>query len=372
MRWILVSSFVFLSGCASFWGSSKEQSRWEDPAVKAAEQAQISSAQKVLDGGNFEGARKQFQEFQEKNRQSIFIQAARLGEAQALAGLGKYQEAVDIYRDVYLKTLKAQPEIAAQALYSISFSYEALGDDLKAMAALLDAHKMGEFLPIEIEKAEIPARLAGMYGRLERDQDAIAYLNKTEIGIEKVMAEKGPKVKNDWLAKTYVQMGSVSTNQLSSDNFNAFIQGQKWVQVYLIKALRVNDPTWSLRAQEKLQTTYRDLYKLLETVPDRAVQNDLGGSLLELLDQAELYRPMSDQKMTSYEESFYTYLVEVRKKTERVVFGGGETMGLTSESQKLNSLKRSGRIKVDSLLPDEEKSSISVPPKVFTSEDPNL
>lgn len=373
MKLILAASLFLLSGCASLFGDRlTEEQQMQARAQRASEEAEILNAEKVLEKDRYEEAGILFRDFQGRRSQSAFYQSARLGEAQSLEGLGRYQEATDLYRDIYLKTLKHQPEIAALALYRMSFAYEALGDDLKTVAALLDAKRIGEHLPVEVAQAEIPARLAAVYGRQGRDADAVAYLNEAEKGITKVMVEKGPHVKTDWLAKTYVQMGSVSTNQLSSDNFSEFAQGQKWVQVYLIKAMRLNDSTWSPRAQTKLQETYRDLYTQVESAKTRDVQNRLGGDLFDLMDQADLYRPIVGQKMNSYEQAFFAYLSEVRKKTEKLIYGSGETMSLTEESQKLNSLKRSGRVKADSLLPEEKKPSIPLPPKVVPEEDPNL
>ncbi|MEK2647141.1 tetratricopeptide repeat protein [Bdellovibrio sp. BCCA] len=365
MKWILIASVILLSGCASlFENRMSEEEVAQIRAQKASEEAEVVNAEKVLEKARFEEARILFRDFQGRHSQSVFFQQARLGEAQSLEGLGRYQEAADLYRDIYLKTLKHQPEIAALALYRMSFAYEALGDDLKTVAALLDARRMGEHLPLEVAYAEVPARLAAAYARQNRENEALTYLNEAEKGISIVQQEKGANLRSDWLAKTYVQMGTVSTNQLSSDNFSEFVQGQKLVQVYLIKALRLNDSAWSPRALSKLQETYRDLYTQVESAKNRETQNSLGGDLFDLLDQAELYRPMTGQKMNSYENSFFAYLSEVRKKTEKIVYGSGGTMSLTEESAKLNSLKRG--------LPQTKKRSIPLPPKVVPEEDPNL
>lgn len=373
MKRLVVISFLVLSGCVSLIAEHRsEEEQAAALATRQVEETELANAHKVLEQGRYEEARMLYRDFSGRRQQSVYLQAARMGEAQALEGLGQYKEAAELYRDIYLKTLKLQPEIASTALYRMSFAYEALGYDSKTIAALLDARRLSEHLPIEVAAAEIPARLAAVYGRQGQDQEAIHYLNEAEKGISEISARAETTLKKDWLAKTYVQMGSVSTNQLAKDNFDDFVQGQKWVQVYLIKALKLNDPVWSPRAQQKLQNTYRDLVTQLEAVPNRETQNQLAGSLFELMDQADLYRPLAGQKMNPYEQGFFGYLSEVRKKTEKIVFGSGEIMTLTEESQKLHSLKRSGRVKADALLPEEKKSSIPLPPKVVPSEDPNL
>lgn len=370
MKRVLCASLIVLSGC-----SLLGQRSLPDPseAQRASEKMHVTNAQKVLATGKYDQSLILFKEFHGLHPQSVYVQSARLGEAQSLAGLERWQESVDLYRDVVLKTRSYQPEIAAEALYRMSFSYEALGDDLKTAAALIDAKKLGEHLPEEVALAEIPARLAVVYGRQDRENEAISYLNEAERGIEKVRADKGSELPADWLARTYVQMGGVSTNQLSTQSFAGFVRGQKLVQTYLFRAMRLGDAQWSPRASELLQKTYRDLYTQFDSARDQKdIQLALGGEFLGLMDQAELFRPPTGQNMNNYESDFFALLSEVRKKTEGVVYGNTGVMGLTEESQRLNSLKRSGRVKVDALLPEEEKSTILLPPKIVPSEDPNL
>lgn len=379
MKNYLLTLFILLSSCAHFTQvtTSDEPQAAMDPTKiakqKAAEEMEVINAEKVLAQGRFEEARILFRDFQVRYPQSTFFESTRLGEAQCLEGAGRPQDAVNLYRDVFLKTEKYQPDIAALSLYRMSFAFDALGDDAKVVAALLDAKQRGANLPVEVVLAQIPAKLATVYARQNRDAEAFAYLNEAEKGIARVVLEKGKDLKADWLAKIYVEMGSVSINQLSVENFEDFVKSQKIVQVYLLKSLKQNDSTWSTRGLMRLRETYQALFTLLESAKKyQGMQSRVGGSFFELMGQADLFMPMFDQKRTSYETDFYKYLSEVRKKVENILYGGGETMMLTEESQRLNSLKRSGRVKVDSYLPEEQKSFIPLPPKVVPSEDPNL
>ena len=335
------------------------------------EENQINNAERLLALGRFEEARSAFINFQNNFPQSRYFQSSRLGEAQAFEYLENWDKAIKIDRDVYLKTNKLQPEIAALASYRMSFAYEATGDDMKALACLLDANSNGRYLPPEISKAEIPARLAAYYGRMGRDQEATKYLNEAEKGIDQVRAEKH-EVDTAWLAKTYLQMGTVSTNQLSADTFDSVIESQKMVQVYLIKAIQVNDATWSLRAVDQAKKTYQNLYTLVESQSDRQTQADMGGSLIDLIDQAELFKPLSGQKVSEKEKDFFAFAKSVKTKTENLLYQSKATMSLTEESQKLNGLKRAGRVKAEKLLPEEQTLPIKTPPKIVPTEDPNL
>ncbi|MEN0057558.1 MAG: hypothetical protein AAGB31_01885 [Bdellovibrio sp.] len=368
---LLFSMLIVSTGC----GLLPIQDERKDEAFlqREAEQSQMRAAEEILARAQFDQALVKFQEFQKKYPQSTFFQAARLGEAQALEGQGHYEEAAVLYRDVYLANINYQPNIAVIALYRSSFCYEAQGDDLKTLTALLDANKLGKHLPPEVAWAEIPARLASIYGRSGADREANRYLEMADKGLQKVRQEKGRDLKTDWLAKTYFQMGSVSTNQISAETFANYVAGQRWVQVYLIRALQQNDPVWSVRAQNKLEETYRDLYAQVELQKtSREALANLGGAFFDLMDQAELFRPVWGREANAYEKKFFSNLAETRKKTESLLYGSESSMGLTEESKLLNSIKRPGRVKVDSLLPEEKKSSIPLPSKVLTTEDPNL
>lgn len=340
---------------------------------KTVEELAMENADVLLDQQDFTEAFKRMSLFQQSHPQSYFFEDSRLKQAKALQGLGQYHESLAITRKVIVTTLKEQPHIAALGLYISSFSYEALGDDLKTVAALRDAQKMGKHLSDEIALAEIPARLAAIYARQGRPKEAQSYLEDADKGITLVQRKRHDALSSDWLGRTFVQMGMVSTNQLSVESFDSFVQGQRWVQVYLLKALKLNDPKWSLRAQNILNSTYRDLLNVFMSVEaDPKMQNSLGGDFFDLLDQAELFRPLRPELANVYEKNFFSNLTSVRQNVERVLYAPTESMSLTPESQRLNSIKREGRVRGDSYLPGEKKPSISLPSKVVPSEDPNL
>ncbi|MGZ3773534.1 MAG: tetratricopeptide repeat protein [Pseudobdellovibrionaceae bacterium] len=363
MKFFLLFSFLLCTSCAAVVHVAKNEN----------EDSEITNAEKLLQRNRFEEARILYKEFQGLHPNSKYYQAARLGEAQAFQGLGRYKEAVDLERSINLATVSHQPEIAALAWYYMSFAFESLGEDEKAVAALHDAQKFSQYLEPPVGLVEIPARLAAAYGRQGLEKESHKYLSQVDQGIIKVRSLKGYQSDKDWLGKAYVQIGSSSTNQLSAENFSDFVRGQKWVQLYLIKAMHLNDSTWSPKAQKMLQDTYRDLYtQFSASTNTREMQKNMGGDLFDLLDQAELYKPYADQPSNTYETAFFSYLAELRKQTENTLYGITPQMSLTEESEKLNGIKRAGRFKVDTLLPEEKKSTISYPPKVVPSKDPNL
>ncbi|WP_413576255.1 tetratricopeptide repeat protein [Bdellovibrio sp. HCB290] len=362
---IVISLFVLfsLTGCSFF-----QMNRSEDGALqnqRVLEERDLKTAQDSLNSGNYPEAFKQYKLFQQTYPVSTYLQSSRIGEGQALEGQGKWVEAAAIYRDVILKTRNLQPDISALASYRMSFCDEALGDDQKTIASLLDAKSLRNTLPLTVGYAEIPARLAAAYSRVGREKEAVQYLNEAEKGIAKIRAEADTtKLEKDWLAKTYYQMGSVSTNQLSVENFDGFVNSQSLMQIYLIKALELNDARWSPLALKELLGTYGEMYLQVESVSQNpSHQAHLGGALIHLIDRAELYKPITGQTLNSYQIEFFTLTNDVRSKTERLLYQGHESMGLTEESKKLNSIKRSGRIKTETSLPEK---------KVAPGVDPNL
>lgn len=370
MKTYLLIGCLILSGCAqlSRWIGREESSLQMDPVVaaklKLVEENEIINAEKVLAEGRFEEAIILFKDFQKRRPQSVYFESARLGEAGCLEYLSQPQNAINLYRDIFFKNEMDQPKIAALALYRMAVTYGALGEDAKMVAGLLDTKKWSTDLPVEVSAAQVPAKLATIYARQNRDQEALAYLNEADQGIAKLIQLKGKDLKPEWLAKIYVEMGAVSIHQLTLDNFENVVHAQKIVQIYLFKAMKQNDPIWSARAKSLLQDTYRDLYLQMESAKDPAVRSEVGGSFVDLMDQAELFKPLKEQKSTVYEKEFFSYLEEVRQKTEKLIYGNSTTLSLTEESEKLNSIKRSGQIKTKSYIP--------LPPKIVPSEDPNL
>ena len=174
-----------LVSCAHFFETSFDHRASQ--AEKELQEKDLNLSEALLAKGEYGSALISFRDFQKQHPQSVFIQASRLGEAQALEGLGDWVQAAAIEREVSLLTLKEQPEIAALALYRLSFSYLELGEDSKSVAALLDAQRLREHLPLQVRVAEIPARLSAFYAGQGRDKEAAAYLNDAEEGVDNVL-----------------------------------------------------------------------------------------------------------------------------------------------------------------------------------------
>lgn len=320
------------------------------------QEASLEQAQSLLENGKPTEALKAYRAYMATKPQSRYFESARLGEAQALENLGDYSDAIEIYRDVLKKTRQSFPEIATQALYRSSYSYEALGNEEQAISTLLDAHRLKQHLPVEIAEAEVPARLGLLYAKLGQPQQVQAFNKQALEGLERV---KEVKVDQDWLARTYYQMGLSSENQISSDSLTRHMEALKWAQIYLIKAIKLEDDPWSERAYRRLYRAYNNVLGQVEGLSQLTLLERHGGELLSLIRQAELYKPLTEAR--GVEAKFYRDLAEIQKRAETVIYRGRVQNPVTLESEVLQGIKRDGRIDSDSLLPAEKISPISSP-----------
>ncbi len=346
--------------------------------LRRIEELELNNAERAFADNRFSDASLMFRAFQNAHPHSTFFHAARVGEAQSIENLGNVAEAGQIYREVYLLTIKEQPNIAALALYRLSFVYEFLGDEVRTLATLLEAQKMAKFLPAEIAKAGIPARLASAYLKFNKQQEALVYLNQAEKGLDQLRSEQR-KLDLFWLGNIYFQMGKSSTNQLSVDNFQQVINIQKMVQVYLLKAIKLNEPKWSQLSLVQAKLVYQDLFSTFALpISDRTQKNNMGGSLLDLIEQAELFKPFYQAESNNYEKEFFKFIKTMKSEIEASLYQPKETNFLTEESERLHSIKRLGRRSLDEKAnigePEQisDKPSIKQPIKIVPTEDPNL
>lgn len=326
------------------------------PELTQSDTSGFEKGQQFLANAKYAEAIKAFDAYLASSPQSQLLESTFLGRAQALEGLGDYANAVATYRDIARRTAQKFPDIAAQALYRSSFSYEALGNEEQAISSLLDAQRLKRHLPVEVAEAEVPSRLGLLYAKIGQNEQARIFNQQAFDGIERV---KEVKTTKDWLARTYYQMGLSSDNQISADSLERHMEALKWAQVYLIKAIKMEQAPWAERAYLHLREIYVNVLGQLEGLSQSDLIELRGGELLALIRQAELYRPLEAPQ--GFEASFYKDLAEIQKRADRAILGKSLKTPVTLESQILQGIKREGRVKPDSLLPEEKISPISSP-----------
>lgn len=262
---ILILILFIICGCSFL---QKKQAEDIDPAVVARDNSIVSSLESDLDAAK-DPREVQYQllEFQRKNSASVFFQKSRLLLGRSLASQEKWLESLQVYREVVSSTRQTKPEIAALALYYSSFSHEALEDDSRVLASLLEAYSLRDQLPADKGLAEIPARLAVTYQRIGQDNEAAMYSRLAEQGLAQARAQSKEGLNPQTLARIYFQMGSHIQRPLTEDTLQASIASFARGQIYLLKSVEVQADPWSAKSKEALLSSYSRYIQFLEMLP---------------------------------------------------------------------------------------------------------
>jgi hypothetical protein len=341
---------LVLAGCAS----SSWMPTHVDPALKARQEKELRSAQAALDAQRAEEAEKAFMAFQTKYPVSVFYQAAQVGEAKALELQGKWSEAAELYRQTIDATRETQPEIAAQALYEISFCYENLGDEARLIASLQDALRRKESLRPEWALAEIPARLAASYNRVGHLEEAQKYFHQAEEGMAQLQVMHNKEATSEWIARIYYEMGLYSTHQLAFENLQASIDTLKMVQIFSLRSVEANGEPWSQLAGEGLQVNYRDIWNTIQDIPlnhaldtaaaereKRERQSDFVGQLLGLINDLRRHQTPEATRNEALKD-LMKLMKSVEAQGAQFLASNHWHVQLTPESQQRNALKKEG------------------------------
>lgn len=341
-----------------------------ETSVRAQQEKEIERGEREIEKFNFVEALNTFQKFQEAYRSSPFTAQAMMGEARAQEGLGRWTDAAALYRQVVELTRNQETDFAAMALYRLSYCYEATGSEAKTLSSLLDAEKLKKELPVEIALAELPARLAASYYRSGRFKEASEKLEAAETGIRQLQQMKINEVSKEWLAQTYLQMGIVSTQDLSFENFKPSLDTLKIVQIYLLKSAEVADEKWSPLAAQTLVQIYTDLTQIVSEVPlnrskdlllAHREQSDrrafLAGQVLESLNRLKAVRfDVENEKSEKIIAGIFEKLSIQEDKLVDFLNRDPVSNSLTAESAKNQNVKKNITIQSEPLFPSEKKA----------------
>lgn len=182
--------------------------------------------------------------------------------AAAHEGLGHCAKAAERYREVVRSSAGKFVQIEAQSLFRLSIMYECLGQDTKAVAALVDARKRGKDLPYETQVAEIPGRLAAAYSRLNNRPKALEYFNEASEGLKKIVARTHNSRQKELLGRTLFLMGQLNHAQRTAEAApTSYMQSLSMQQPYLLQAIEMDHPMWSKKAADDLELGYENIWK---------------------------------------------------------------------------------------------------------------
>ncbi len=226
------------------------------------EQQQIPSLQQLrslYDQAQYQQLIDDSQKFQKDFPYSIFDSQVDILRAQGFIGLENYSSAESLLRGVIEKEISIHPALAAEAMFQLSYCYEALGDKIRWRAIMRDLLKYREFLSLERKIAEYPARMASLSLLMGQLQESEVWLKEAERGVFQ-MRSQVTQVNKDWFARIYFQMGQIYWNSYDPARIEKLIDGLKIGQIFLIKSMEYNSSVWSEKSLEKLQSIYRDAW----------------------------------------------------------------------------------------------------------------
>lgn len=258
----------------------------------------------------------------------------------AYEGLGNCTKASERYREVTRGSAGKFPRVESLAFFRLSLMYECLGQDVKAITALLDARKRGRDLPFSTRQAEIPARLAAGYARIGNRKKALEYFAQANAGLKKIVSTESGRQQADIFAQSVFLMGQLNPGQRRAEGDPiAFLQSLSMQQPHLLQAVESGHPIWSPKAAADLELAYDNIWKY--KVADPAKQN-------EYLTQAmQVTRELKRIKMPNENAAAAAIFAKVDATESRLnleIAKTGDTNKLTPEAEKREGLRREGRL----------------------------
>lgn len=346
-KYLLISLLVF--SCAS---PKKEVAT----SVEAPPPVHLATGKKFLANGKFEEALTEFNTVLKNQTTTPEVTYALYYSGVALQELDRCQEATERFRKFASGMNSQDAELVPQAFYRLGLCYEVLKDKGGAIAAYLDAiNRMpGVKLPL---KAELQARLAGLYAQMGNQEDAQTLYDSAEKDLMFLRRQHPNNSIPPWLAETLYNMGKVATKPLALEDYEGSIRSFEKSQVWLLKVARFNDKKWSELAARQVIQMYSDAWKMIENVP----LIDDSDKILALKDQQDkkinmsvsLYNMMTHLKRergydfsaeNKFEKSIFEGLSDLEVRLELLLKSRPVEQSLTPSALEREGLKREGKL----------------------------
>ncbi len=369
--WLLVMALFLFSSCQ--WSPKKVTGLEPTAEQKATYRTQIEQAWTAFGYGDYEIAFVGFGKFRKDHPQTIYDTEARFGEARSLEEMEEWSLAQKIYEEIIAERLSSHPDLATLAMYYQSRAAEALGEEGKMLASLKGAEQNSAQLPEEIRIAALPARLATAYIKLGQTEEAKKYLALAKAGVEQLAAKQLPLSK---IAQLYFEMGSLSTNQLSIENFQTHLDSLENNQIYLLRSIETGVSPWSDRSLTALQDQYLQIWNLAMNPPVQ-VGLDAGarerqkteargrwaGEIARVVELLKNSQRVIELNFSPQETQLREFVANVEKEIRGVLSDPRTALPLTAESEKIRAFNRRSKTK------NRAKPILEAQPTVS---DPNL
>lgn len=266
-KWMIYSLLITLSllmnSCESLSPTSSGSSkRVVNTEAFKREEAFLTQLESLMTAKNYQQVSEKVADFFKSNPQAYHWYALMFYDGIAKEGLEAWSGAVAIYQQIVDRSFNREMEFVALAFYRRAYCFEVLLENEKALASLADAAKLQAYLPLEVSLAEIPARIASLHARFQQTALSDLYTRKAERGIQKLKAlRRNSNV--EWIGKSLVKMGSLSLTQIDEESFRQNMVTLRRNQRYLIQAIELNHPLWSIEAQKLLLSHYTNLWNFI-------------------------------------------------------------------------------------------------------------
>jgi tetratricopeptide (TPR) repeat protein len=268
-------------------------------------------------------------------RENPQVQRLHLQRAMQLEQEQKFKLAEEHYKDVRNKNLQSAPDIAAFAEWRLSYTAEALGDDLRALSHVASAENLKQSLPVTIRLAEIPARKAILYHKLGQFEQAYKATQSADQGLEEILSgAHAMRPQDAELCEMYYNMGAATAYVLDDQTPQSILMAQKVSQKYLLQSMQFHQHKHAKMAADLLLQNMNSLWNWQQTFPDRRTQIDVAAQLLELVQISERYLNISN-RLGPLEVQVKTQVTLMKNKINDFIYSNKEFNILTEESKQL-------------------------------------
>lgn len=310
------------------------------PHVDPEVQYNFDNGMKALAAQRYEDAARIFDTLLVSNPGTELEMVTMFDSGAAHEGMGECRKAADRYRQVVRASAGKFRRIEAEALFRLSLTYECLGQNTKAITALLDARKFTRDLPPETLSAEIPARLAAAYARLNNRERAMYYFKQASTGLKGFLGTRKGSLSRDSVARTLFMMGKLSYTQKDATvDPSTYMQSISMQQPYLLQSMELGIKPWCDKAEEDLRVSYDNIWHFKFDDPQK--ERDFYTHALQTLHEL---RNIRLPKPDPVEDALFAYLDKTEYQLQTELAKNTPTDPLTPEAQKREGLRRQGRL----------------------------
>lgn len=338
---VLPLMFLMLAGCSSA-PSKTDGGGAQVHQVGENAQDKFEDGMQALNQKNYAQAAEIFDHLADDHPASQFDLISIYNAGLAHEMMGDCKAALHRYRQIVQGSTKTFQRILSQALYRMSMAYECLGNEKMTILALLDTSRRSRYLPDEVAKAELPARLAVAYARTGQRQRALHYFKMASNGLKKVLSSRSRSSAEAALAsRVLYSMGQLTVPQRNLTAApDAYLKGLSLQQPYLLQSAELGYKPYSINAADDLKFAYENVLKLVPA-KDADARVYLENALQDMAELKKIRLPESGNLVNE----IFDVIGKQEKKVKARLVTLSDLTPLTPTAKKREGLRRKGHVK---------------------------